>query len=169
MGGLWRFSSMVPKSLFRGHWGQRNFAVEFWDFDLDFFLSDKTTALYLGNVRQPSVGQTIAEVWIISCYIFKGCLILESFSIWLKSPKIGSKSLPRELSTKRKDDQGSDLALMFGDLSRREKLLELRPPVTVQCTASKLWSFIIELFFLLFRPNFTTFSWKLPSRKTQDN
>ena len=61
-------------------------------------------------------------------------MILESFSIWLKSPKIGSKSLPRELSTKRKDDQGRDLALMFGDLSRREKLLVIRPPVTVQCT-----------------------------------
>ena len=55
--------------------------------------------------------------------------ISESFSLWLKSPKRGAKSLPCALSTQRKDAQGTNLAPLFGDLSRNEKLSGIEAPL----------------------------------------
>ena len=61
--------------------------------------------------------------------IIKGGLISESFSLWLKSPKMGTKLQPWGLSTKREDAQDLDLAPIFGDLSQNEKLSDIKPPL----------------------------------------
>ena len=50
-------------------------------------------------------------------YLTKGSLISESFSLWLKSPKMGAKSLLWALSIKRENAQGSDLAPIVGNLN----------------------------------------------------
>jgi hypothetical protein len=56
----------------------------------------------------------------------KGCLIPESFPIWLKSPK---KSVSRVLSTWRKDAQDRDLSLFFWDLSQSEECSDIKQPL----------------------------------------
>ena len=53
-------------------------------------------------------------------------VISETFSLWLKSPKKGAKSLFWALSTKRENAQDSDLEYCFGDLSQFEKLSEIK-------------------------------------------
>ena len=55
----------------------------------------------------------------------KGGLIPESFSSWLKSPKLGAKSL----STNRKDAKVSNLASIFGELSHRKNISETKLPL----------------------------------------
>ena len=70
----------------------------------------------------------------------KGGLISESFSLWLKSPKTGAKSLSWELLTKREDAQDKKCSVsFFGDLSQSEKRSEIKPPLVVLgCTLGKM-------------------------------
>jgi hypothetical protein len=60
---------------------------------------------------------------------YKGALISESLSLWLTSPKMDSKSLPRALSTQRENGQGTILAFIFGEVGQSEKLSEIKPPL----------------------------------------
>ena len=53
------------------------------------------------------------------------------FLFWLKSPKIGAKSLFWALSSKKKMLRRVDLAPLFLDLSQREKLSEIKPPLAI--------------------------------------
>ena len=48
-------------------------------------------------------------------------LITESFSLWLKYPKMNAKSLPWALSTPTEDAKGIDLAPIFEGLKARVK------------------------------------------------
>ena len=59
----------------------------------------------------------------------KGGLISESLSVWLKSPKMDAKSLPWALLVD--SAQGMDLAPIFGDLSKSEKLSDIKPPLVI--------------------------------------
>ena len=58
----------------------------------------------------------------------KGDLISDSFSLWLKCPKIDAKSLPWALFIQKEDAQGSDLAPIFGDLSQSKFFFDFKPP-----------------------------------------
>ena len=62
------------------------------------------------------------DVYVIKEASNKGCLFSESFSFWLKSPKMGAKSLPWASYFV----EGSDLACIFGDMSQREKVSEIK-------------------------------------------
>ena len=58
-------------------------------------------------------------------FIFKGGLISKKkFHFGLKSSKMGAKSRPW---AQRKDAEGHDLALIFGDLSQSEKPSKIKP------------------------------------------
>ena len=59
----------------------------------------------------------------------KGGLISESFSFWLKSPKMGAKSRSWASSLFVDSPQGCSLVPIFGDLSQSEKLSEIKPPL----------------------------------------
>jgi len=60
--------------------------------------------------------------------IFKRWLNLgKFFTFWFKSPKKGAKSLSRFIVQAK----GSDLAFIFGDLCRSEKLFEIKPPLEI--------------------------------------
>ena len=54
---FWGYFQIIWQSSFWGHWGQRTFVVEFWDFELKSYA--KITSPKLGNLRQSSLGQTI--------------------------------------------------------------------------------------------------------------
>ena len=54
-----------------------------------------------------------------------GDLILESFSLWLKSPKTGAKDHPGHYLQKRENSQDSDLVHFLGDLSQMKNFLRL--------------------------------------------
>ena len=64
----------------------------------------------------------------------KGGLISESFSLWLKSLKMGDKSLPWASFLLVDSAQRSDLAPIFEDLSQSEKLFEIKPPLGSLCS-----------------------------------
>ena len=58
----------------------------------------------------------------------KGCLISESFQLWLKSPKKGTKLVSWAYSLLVDSAQECDLALLFGDLKQCEKLSGMKQP-----------------------------------------
>ena len=66
--------------------------------------------------------------------VTKGGLISESFSLWVKSPKIGANSLSWASSLYVDSALKSDLAPIFGDLSLSDKLSVIKPPLE-----SSLW------------------------------
>ena len=59
---------------------------------------------------------------------FKGVLISESFSIWLKSPKKRCKNYPEHYPPKEKD---SEIAPSLGDLSQSENCSDIKPPLAI--------------------------------------
>ena len=71
------------------------------------------------------------EVWLeILCFnafskFYKGGLIAETFLLWLKSPKIGAKSLSWASSFWEHSAQDRDLANFFWNLSQIERLSEI--------------------------------------------
>ena len=64
----------------------------------------------------------------VTCINTKGGLISEFFSLWLKSPKKGVKSLPEASSVLVDSAQESDLAPFFEDMSQ-SKNSEIKPPL----------------------------------------
>ena len=57
---------IVLTRAFWSRWGQRTFEIEFWDFYLQFFLSDsEKTAPNLEKVKQTSVKQMVQKFWFI--------------------------------------------------------------------------------------------------------
>ena len=59
---------------------------------------------------------------------FKGGLISESFSIWLKPPKRGAKYYPEQYPPKEKD---SEMAPFLGDLSQSENCSDIKPHLAI--------------------------------------
>ena len=70
--------------------------------------------------------------------IRKGGVISESFSLWLKSAKLGAKSRPWASSLYADSAQGCGLAPIIGDLSQSEKLSEIKPPLKITATDSAI-------------------------------
>ena len=70
--------------------------------------------------------------------IRKGGLIAESFLLWPKSAKLGTKSRPWAPFLYLDSVQGCNLAPFFGDLSQSEKLSEIKPPLKTNATESAI-------------------------------
>ena len=86
----------------------------------------------------------------------KGGLISESFSLWLKSPNLSAKSCPWSLFTYR--NEGSVIGTHFGDLSKSEKVSEIKPPLVSDKNFSDLIGLLGEnwghrAFEIPFRPH----------------
>ena len=70
--------------------------------------------------------------------IRKGGVISESFSLILKSAKLGAKSQPRASSLYVDSAQGCDLAPIIGDLSQSENFSEIKSPLKINATESAI-------------------------------
>ena len=62
---------------------------------------------------------------------YKGGLILEIFSLWLKSPQKGAKNYPKPFPTKE-NTEDSFLTPLLRDLSHSEKLSEIKSPLEMR-------------------------------------
>ena len=67
-------------------------------------------------------------------YSGKGGLISESCSLWLESLKMSAKSRPRVSFLLVDCAQSRDLKPTFKDLSRSEKLYEIKPSLVIKLT-----------------------------------
>ena len=92
----------------------------------------------------------------------KGGIISKSFPLWLKSPKMGAKSL--SCTSFSESVQCSDLAPIFRDLSLSEKLSKIKPPLILSWFDSTIFraqTFSIRFLFVLFNSSwFVSKAWK---------